>query len=473
MTRCYVSRIAALIAVAVLANCAYDEYSIELTPHDDVMQRDLTVRGMGDEEDAAVPVEKLAAIAELYPPEAATDVEGGHAFAGEFTYAMPSDVGGAGEYVTFDTRMGRCSAYIERFRGDDSPAERVQAAFDAADELTDLLIGWLTQELGACEDFPKLRAFLDEDLRSDLKDLTVYLFLLESSSSAEWAEDDSDEQLEKEAHARMAQYFIERQYLLPAELPAAARRFQESVPHGDPVAALCPLIVNIVQRKADLQDEDILTALTGLLADSGTLEESIAGYIATTEAYQQRLAEWEQLQDESPKPNPMAVLVDKAQAILLWELDILGSNDLVKVALHDVATPLTTNGLWEEQVRTISWSNRLNSTSLPAICYAVWAEPNEDFQTAHFDKVILEGDDLRDYCLWRKSLTDQEAAEWDTMIDRSQPDDENSLAMLRAFRFSHEPAIDPDAPPDPEAPPTYARQAIGLIVGGITASEEK
>jgi len=444
MTRSCVSRIAALIAVAVLASCAYDEYSIQLTPQDDVIHRELTVRRVGGEEDAAVPAEKLDAIAELYGQEVETDVEGGHAFVGEFADAMPSDVGGAGEYITFDTRMGQCSAYIERFRGNDSPAERIQAAFDAADELTDLLIGWLEGELGEYEDFPKLRAFLDEQLRSDLKNLSIASFLLDSTSSAQWAEDDSADRLKEEIIARAAQYLLEHEYVLPEEVPAIRRISTDSPPDGGEVAAIRPLLTNMLQRKAELPDEDMLAALGGILASSDSLEDSLVEYLITTEAYEQRLAEWEQLDDESPEPDPLHVLIAPAYATMLLDWDIFGTNDLVKVTLRDVPQPEMTNGRWDEDAQTVSWANRVNTGGLPAICYAVWAQPNVPFQTEHFGKVIVKDSDLLEYCLWRKSLTDQEAAEWDAIVDQLSPDDEYSIEALREFRFSLGPALPAD-----------------------------
>jgi len=467
----------ALVFVALLASCAYDEYSIELTPQDDVIQRQLTVRRVGgdpqgyDGEDVDVSAEKLDAIAELYGREAETDVEGGHVFVGEFAYAMPNDVGGAGEYITFATRMGRCSAYIERFRGNDSPAERIQAAFDAADELTDILIGWLEGELGEYEDFPKLQAFLDEQLRVDLKNLSVYLFLLDSASSAEWAEDDSDEQIEKEIVARVAQYLLEHEYILPEEAPAIQRIFIEDTPDGGEVSAFRPFIIKMLRRKADIQDEDMLAAFGEILTDSSPLAESVVAYVTTTQEYRALLTDWEQLDDESDQPDPLDVLSDRVQAIMLLELDIFDSNDAAKVLLHDVTEPVATNGLWDEQAKTVSWSNRLNGTSLPAICYALWAEPDEQFQMQHFGKVVLHRKDLAEHCLWHNSLTDQEATEWDKMIDSLLLDDVIVTETLRAFRFSHEPAIDPDAPDDTATPPTYASRAIAPILRNITADE--
>ena len=32
--------------------------------------------------------------------------------------------------------------------------------------------------------------------------------------------------------------------------------------------------------------------------------------------------------------------------------------------------------------------------------YAVWSEPNVDYQAQHFGKTVVAGDALRDFCIW-------------------------------------------------------------------------
>ena len=482
MTCSDISRIAALIALWLLAGCVYDEYSIELTPQDQLIQRQLTVTRHGEEDDE-FPPEKLAAIRQLYPKEVPTDVEGGHAFVGEFSNTMPDDVGGAGEYVTFDTRMGSCSVYIERFRGNDAPAERIQHAFAAADELTDILIGWLETELADCADLPKLMAFLDKDIRGDLKDLAVYAFMLSSTSSAQWAQDDSGEKLQQEVLARAVQYVIERGYFLPEEAAAVLRMVTEERDPDSGVLAVEPFIIQVLRRKADLKDEDTVAALQALLADWPSLRESLEVYISKN--FQRQVQQWldrhaEQVKaqaevqppEDTERPELLGVLSDDLQAIFALEIDFGGLDDVAKVVLKDITEPIATNGLWDAEAMTVSWSNSINDSKLPAVCYAMWAEPDADFQMQHFGKVLLAGGDLQSYCLWRKSLTDGEAAEWDAMIARFEPGDEESLAMLLAFRFSHEPAIDEGTPQDANGQPyTYASTAIQMLAGKLSAEE--
>ncbi len=465
------SRIAALVVVGLIAGCPHDEYAIELTPQGDRMHRELTVSRTGmevvDFADTEGGPEKLAAISEFYPAEVETNTDGGHAFAYDFAYAMPNDVGGAGEYITFDSPMGRSSAYVERFRGDDSPAQRIQAAFDAADELTDLVIAWLEYELSEYEEFAKLRAFLDEQARNDLKNLSIATFLLDSTSSAQWAEDDFADQLKQEVIARTVQYIVERQYILPGEVPAFWRGIMAKTPDGGEMVNIKPLLMNMLQRKADLQDEDMLAALGDIFTNSSSLEESLTEYLATTEAYQQLLAEWEQRDDESGRPEPVAVLVDMDYAMILWwEFDIFETDDVAKVTLREVTEPLVTNGLWDEKARKISWENTLNDTSLPAICYAAWTTPDDAFQKKRFGRTILDGKELLDYCLWYNSLTAEESTEWDAMIDQFKPGDDDSVAMMKAFRFSGGPVS--DAPEeDAEGTIGYARQGIVMINLGL------
>lgn len=457
------SRIAALVVVGLIAGCPHEEYSIELTPQGDLMQRQLTVwHAEGRDDD--VPDETLDAISEHYGRLVTAAPQRGYVFAGEFTGAMPNDVGGAGQYATITSRMGYCSTYIERFRGNDSPAQRIQAAFDTADELTDILIGWLEGKLGEQEDFPKLQTFMDEQFRNDLKDLSVYFFLMSSASSTQWAEDNSAGQLRGEILARMVQFLMERQYALPTEVPGLIRALATSASENEGLfPPLEPFIINVLQRKAGMDDEDTLAAVHTMFADPQATGESLAAYVGATEAYQQYLADMPGGSDEQ------AFMEYTVGRLVMLPSNLGDATDVANVVLKDVSEPMATNGLWDSEAGTVSWRNEIPEYGLPAICYALWGEPDEEFQTQHFGKVLLDGGDLRKYCLWRASLTEQEAAEWDAMIDQYQPDDDESLAMLKEFRFSDEPVHEPE--PDEVALPSFSQGMISMLVTNIMGDE--
>lgn len=97
-------------------------------------------------------------------------------FQANFSGDLPKDVGGAGSFLYYSNSLGTASVYVERFRGHDDPAGRLQKQARAIDMWVDHLIAWSKQEpeLGAKPDYEKLRAFLDVNLRQDLKNLGLY-----------------------------------------------------------------------------------------------------------------------------------------------------------------------------------------------------------------------------------------------------------------------------------------------------------
>src|SRR5947209_20434698 len=95
---------------------------------------------------------------------------------------MPGDVGGGGSYLNLSNRLGNAAVYAERFRGDDDLTARMEKRSKAADQLTDLIIGWSERELGHEQNYRRLRHFLDSDFRRDLKNLSFYVWMLQVRS---------------------------------------------------------------------------------------------------------------------------------------------------------------------------------------------------------------------------------------------------------------------------------------------------
>jgi hypothetical protein len=117
----------------------------------------------------------------------------------------------------------------------------------------------------------------------------------------------------------------------------------------------------------------------------------------------------------------------------------------VRLAL--AAAPGHTNGKWDEARRQVLWESELEAAKpakrLPVFCYADWSRPDPEFQQQHFGRVILSGDELLKYCLWRGGLAEKQAGEWETFLSGLKPDDALSKT-LAAFRFAdHSSAADP------------------------------
>lgn len=116
--------------------------------------------------------------------------------------------------------------------------------------------------------------------------------------------------------------------------------------------------------------------------------------------------------------------------------------------------PFFTNGEWNENGMKVQWQEITikdgDTESYPDFCYAFWSLPDEGFQKAHFGKLILEGEDLAEYCLWRDCLSKNESKEWDEFISGLKPNDD-LLETLESFGFSESVSDSGDE----FSPPTY------------------
>jgi hypothetical protein len=165
----------------VVTGCPHNQYIVQLKPHGNSIERTLIFyREDGVNTNTGAPnyqtfdAGELAVIATLYPAHGLTNDGERHVIRGEFTKALPHDVGGAGAYTNLTTSLGETGFYVERFRGDDNLAGRSERRFKVADRLADLFVGWSRMELGREPGYDRLRQFLDEDFRRDLKNLGAY-----------------------------------------------------------------------------------------------------------------------------------------------------------------------------------------------------------------------------------------------------------------------------------------------------------
>ena len=129
--------------------------------------------------------------------------------------------------------------------------------------------------------------------------------------------------------------------------------------------------------------------------------------------------------------------------------------------------PFQTNGAWNKETSSTEWSCGYRGSPLPTMCYAFWADPCREFQTKHFGRVVLDGYNLAEYCLWRASLTVAEGRQWDGFIQTLTPVPA-SVEQLKAFRFAHEPPYKPaasnPAETQPAEPTPHSQRGANMIV---------
>ena len=132
--------------------------------------------------------------------------------------------------------------------------------------------------------------------------------------------------------------------------------------------------------------------------------------------------------------------------------------------------PTHTNGRWDETSKQVVWdasvAARTNDLDLPISCYANWAEPDGPFQLKHFGRLVLSGDQLTEYCVWRSSLGEKQAAEWDSLLESLYPGEELAK-KLNAFRLL-------DEPTQATSPSAFARDfdnnRFAVLLSSVTAT---
>ena len=480
--------------ILLLTGCPHNQYIVELTPRGPMMERKLTFYredGMdtnGLPNYQLFPRDELASIGRLYPPGGITRKGERRTAIGRFASAMPGDVGGTGSYLSLTNSLGNVAVYAERFRGDDDLTARMEKRSKAADQLTDLIIGWSERELGHERNYRRLRHFLDLDFRGDLKNLSFYTWMLQASVTAK------RETLE-EFPLRFGQYLVERGYLKVEDLPDVFRIAADNGPER-----LMLLLQRLVAEKLGVSNSGPIPSGLAILADPDAAWKSWVDYLRTTPVYHARLRHWQkekilwgmrvarqevadflksqgQTNSLSPrsaapaKPDPSDVAAELTMEMLENQFLSLATEDHLVVRLALESAPAYTNGKWDEAAKQVSWESdveeRTNSVRLPMFCYASWSAPNERFQSEHFGRVILQGEGLMKYCLWRGSLNNTQASEWEAFLGGTNPANDwtNRLA---AFRFSDKGG----KPEDSHTSTSLADMPRELIQKGLSQKEE-
>jgi hypothetical protein len=429
----------ALAAMAlVVTGCPHNQYIVQLKPRGNSIERTLVFyREDGVNTNTGTPnyqpfgAGELAAITALYPAPGLTNDGERHVVRGEFTNELPGDVGGAGAYTNLTTSLGEAGFYVERFRGNDDLAGMSERRSKAAERLADLIVGWSRMELGREPGYDKLRQFLDVDFRRDLKNLGAYCWAGQLASSYKT-------NASEEFAVRFGQYLFERGYFTIGEIPDLFR-----VVSGDDPQALLRRVQRLMARKMGVPETEPVPASLAFLADETIMEKSFDKYLAGTDFYRAKLKQWEEdkkLKPDTKQPEPSEVANDAVGNLV--EFDLFGQPDHLAVRLSLPSSPVHSNGRWDKALKQVVWEtdieDRTNASHFPFSCYASWAQADPAYQKKHFGKVVLTGDELTHYCLWRSSQDKQRGGEWDAFLAGLQPGN-GLVKKLDAFRFPGEP----------------------------------
>ena len=438
-----------IIISILIAGCEeYYIYSIEMKPCEEGIERKLFWPGY-------LSQDKRESITKLYEKQLDPNT-----FWGRFNENLPNDVGGAGFYTTFSTNMGQVNVYSERFRGNDNLNDTLEKAQLLTDRTVDFLIGWLEYELGDDPNFVNLKAFCNENIRPDLKNLMIYFWL-------SFALEEYKNGAFEEVVMRVKHYMIERGYFSPKE---AHLLFSESSEAAEDKAFR--LLRQLVTDKMGYSLLKMEAERLVFLSDSKHAEDSINRYIPTTDFFKQA---WEEIKREQDDPNAEPPKIDMDDFIMhdidFDDFDLLQwSVSGIKVKLACKNEPFDTNGKWDEQESQIVWGGGFaGDESLPTFFYASWSNPNEKYQEEHFGRVVLSDEALAEYCTWRENVGEEKGKEWDSFILSLTPN-EGLEKQVSSFRFSQDRQKQKESD---EKESDLAKRPRGLILTGLEAKKEE
>ncbi len=432
--------------------CEHDQYEITMRHEGGIAHRTLTVRRVGSSKgesgkETFLPYseEKLAAFAKLYGKRSDKPDHSAHSFTDTFEGMLPNDLGGPGTVAYVPSSMGHAVGYVERFRGDDDLAGTILRQLTAADRFIDLLIACAEREFGKQKGFAKLRAFLDKDLRRDLKNVLMYIRQhggLDVLVAVGEGRNPAGEML----IARLMQYFLERGYIGPKEVPHVAKLL--GIGGEPPEERLARRALrHVLTRKVGLGDEEggLVEGVVAFFEEPAKAQESLHEAVRQSKEFQVRLQAWQkarQADPNAPEPTPDEMLTDISKDLMSWELKLSPRTDRLTVTFAADRPPLHTNGEWDKDKRAVVWKAPLEeegseARNLPTICYALWAHPDRKFQQARFGSVVLEGPALLEYCVWRNALDPAPGRKWDGFLAARKPG-QDLPKELQAFLIREE-----------------------------------
>lgn len=415
------------VSLLVFCGCEENEYTIHMTCDGDVVTRKVIIS-------ENMPPGVHARLGRLYSRQ--TDE---NTYEGSFTEELPDDVGGFGRYVHLSNAMGDVYIYVERFRGDDARALDIEKAFDATDRLVDLTIDWMETELGDNPNFERLKTFGNEQLKEDIKNLLVYMWM------ASWIRGSSED----DAAVRAMLYLYERDYFTIDDIGSLAASTNRQ-------AWMLQFFRGFVAKKLGYCGAEEIAEELKFLQDPYAALQSASRFLTSPETHDRLLRE---ARARSGDPNLIIdpnlisdcndTLVEQLLDLygidletFLIDFDLFASLDKVNVRLDCPRKPYETNGQWDGDAGQVSWSSRITDDEQPFMCHASVGQPNRAFQKEHFGKVMLADEALVRYSLWYKGLSDEQRGQWDQFLGTVDPNDDIPN-KLGSFRFKNAPPASP------------------------------
>ena len=432
----------AIIVVANLAACKLISYKVELTPDGPAMDRILT-RPFGPER-----LDELAAIYGVTPdPETLALFEDGavieFTLSSRFTAQMPNDTDNVGYLLHCESPMGSSSVYTERFGGRDDVDAILEDREYVFHRIWDALLMMLEHLVGTEPGFSRLKSVLDTDVRHDAWNLLLALSITDIIDNSIIIDGKPVSADHMATMARVAHYLDARGYMGPDDYKSLYN-YVESDSSQEEFAWWIRTIGRAIWKKMGLPQHDRLPQPLARLATYSFehLGDEMEEFVESSAVLAAAVSEWQHNDDRADPTDitPEDYIGSLFDRVGFDAVLFSASRDL-DVVLHLPVEPLESSGRWNDE-GFLEWNFDLAYTDfaeadLPNIVYAWWAEPNVDYQVAHFGEVVIEDEELSDFCLWYEWLPERHASEWDAFVRDLTP--EPGLAnKLRGFLFSHE-----------------------------------
>jgi hypothetical protein len=425
------SVLSAVPCILLLPACRHTEYEVDVRPTANTVERSLVVWEAEGSKDLRASEAVIERVAALYPRRDSTPSEARQRFSGVFPNGLPADLGAPGMVETIRTRFGTVHAYLERPSGQLHTAAAIDELRAGAARLAEFVRGWCRAELGATPGFDALDRFLEAELRRDLEDifLTIWVIAAASSPSGE-PEREDEERRYHDLVARLAQILIERGYLKPGDIPRLIR--QDSAKDG---SALREHAARFIARKLGVDEAAASPDSLAIFVDPARLEASWRGFLETTPEFQELDRKRRATEGKTDPIEVSDVLLEASGVSRLYiDLDPLGVGSRLTLRVHAETAPVFTNGEWDGAGKVVRFRRRSLERSFPSILYAVWSVPDAESQKAKLGKVALEGQSLIDYGTWYAGLKASERSAWDSLVEGLRGDAE-SWQRIAEFRF--------------------------------------
>ena len=414
--------IAAVVLISLVVGCRQNVYELELKPAGKKIDRQLLYWTAGnqptDENGKNLADAEALRIAESSYDKKMVVEDGKFKFQKSFGSETPQDIGGFGRYQTWESSMGSASVYVERFRGSTDFAEQLNGRRIATDKFTDVVIGWLKEELGDLESFAQLRSHFDGQVRSDLQNLSILSWQLGFDSH------------QSDFTVRLGLFLVEREYLDLGDITAFSQ-----VSENDARPLLVKRLGKLIKSHLDEKEVSANPGKLKFLETQKNLNTSWETHLSRLSKSGELARIIKELNLDVSEPKPDQFVNEVVTAAFLPNIQILGGDEL-EAKLHLPSEPAITNGKWDPEDQAVTWGCKIGNRedkNIPDLLYAGWATPDVGNQTRYFGDAILTEWDLVGYLFWFEGLPPLERTKWNKFLEQLRPGP-SLVNQLKAFK---------------------------------------